>query len=121
MPNDEVPRQLSPCSGISCSGLAFYRNIAKAQSNYYVVSLRMPYLNRDCLARTVPEIFRDQHPYPWLKIHKTLTEEGFTRLCETMPDLSLFEREEGMRRAYGQAPHDRYSLHYFAVLTLSQP
>lgn len=80
--------------------------------------LRMQHLNRDCLARIAPESFRNQHPYPWLKIQKTLTEEGFSRLCENMPELALFNREEGVKRAYGQAPHDRYSLHYFRGLTL---
>ncbi len=62
-----------------------------------------------------------QHPYPWLNIQKTLTDEGFRRLCENMPDPSLFNRDEGVTRAYGQAPHDRYSLHYHAGLVLPQP
>jgi Rps23 Pro-64 3,4-dihydroxylase Tpa1-like proline 4-hydroxylase len=38
-----------------------------------------------------------------------------------MPDVSLFNRDEGVKRAYGQAPHDRYSLHYRAGLRLPQP
>jgi hypothetical protein len=81
----------------------------------------MEYLNRDCLAATSSESFRGQHPYPWLKIPKTLTEEGFRALCENMPALSLFARNEGVKRAYGQAPQDRYSLHYQTGLTLPQP
>lgn len=81
----------------------------------------MEYLNRDCLARMSPEVFQNQHPYPWLNIQQTLTENGFRRLCENMPDVSLFTRDVGVQRAYGQAPHDRYSLHYFAGLALPQP
>ncbi len=81
----------------------------------------MEYLNRDSLAAVSPEIFRKQHPYPWLSLERILTEEGFRRLCENMPDLSLFNRDEGVTRGYGQAPHDRYSLHYFAGLKLPKP
>jgi len=43
------------------------------------------------------EAFQRQHPYPWLRVEKTLTDEGFGRLCENMPDTSLFNREEGVK------------------------
>jgi len=33
----------------------------------------MEYLKRDCQARTAPEIFRNQQPYPWLTIQRTLS------------------------------------------------
>src|SRR5262245_7668844 len=56
-----------------------------------------------------------------LKIQRTLTEEDFSRLRGNMPKLSSFSRDEGVPRAYGQAPHHRYSLHYFPGLTLPQP
>ena len=81
----------------------------------------MQYLNRDYLAAIRPEDFQQQQPYPWLKIQKTLTDEGFRRLCENMPDLSLFHKEEGYKRAYGQAAHDRYGLHYTPDVRLPQP
>lgn len=81
----------------------------------------LAYLNRDCLAAIQAEVFRKQRPYPWLKIQNVLAAEGFRRLCEDMPDLSLFSHEEGQKRAYGQAPHNRYSLHYWAGLALPQP
>jgi hypothetical protein len=54
-------------------------------------------------------------------MQNTLTEEGFAQLCENMPPLSLFAKNEGVKRAYGQAAQDRYSLHYRAGLTLPQP
>jgi hypothetical protein len=81
----------------------------------------LQYLNRDYLAAIPRESFQQQKPYPWLKIPNTLTGEGFRRLCENMPDISLFHKEEGYKRAYGQAPHDRYGLHYTPGLTLPQP
>ena len=81
----------------------------------------MEYLNRDCLAGTAPEAFRAQQPYPWLSMQKTLTEEGFASLCDNLPELSLFRRDQGVSRGYGQKPHDRFSLHYFAGLSLPQP
>ena len=81
----------------------------------------MEYLNRNCLAGVSSEVFRKQHPFPWLNMPKILTDAGFRRLCENMPDLSLFNRDEGQTRAYGQAPHDRYSLHSRAGLVLPQP
>lgn len=42
-------------------------------------------------------------------------------LCANMPDISLFNKEEGLKRAHGQAPHDRYSLHYWVGISLPQP
>jgi len=79
------------------------------------------YLNQKCLAEVPAEIFRNQRPYPWLSVRKTLTDEAFSRLSGNMPGLSLFRRDEGQTRAYGQASHDRYSLHYSAELSLPQP
>lgn len=81
----------------------------------------MKYLKNDALNLTPPEIYRKQHPYPWVKMQNTLTDEGFTQLAENMPPLSLFTRNEGVKRAYGQAPQDRYSLHYSPGLTLPLP
>jgi 2-oxoglutarate-Fe(II)-dependent oxygenase superfamily protein len=81
----------------------------------------MEYLDRDGLATTSVDSFRKQHPYPWLKMPKTLTEQGYQALCENMPPLTMFNKNEGVKRAYGQAPQDRYALHYHPGLTLSQP
>ena len=81
----------------------------------------MEYLNRECMAEMSPEGFREQRPYPWKKIQNLLSDGGFSKLCENMPDVSLFTRDEGVKRAYGQASHDRFSLHYHPGLKLSQP
>ncbi len=83
--------------------------------------MAVEYLNRDCLVAASAEVFRKQRPYPWLILENTLTDEGFRLLRENLPDVSLFNRDEGIKRAHGQAPHIRYSLHYRHSLKLPQP
>jgi hypothetical protein len=81
----------------------------------------MQYLNYDSLAELSRDGFQKQGPYPWAKIQKTLTDQAFLDLCENMPDVSLFTRDEGVSRAYGQAPHNRHSLHHWYGLQLPKP
>ena len=81
----------------------------------------MEYLNQTSIKAVRPEIFQHQQPYPWVNIQNTLTPEGFERLRETLPDVSLFERQVGKKRAYGQGSHDRYLLHYLPSLTMAKP
>jgi len=81
----------------------------------------MEYLDQHCLDQISREGFHNRQPYPCLKIQEMLTDQGFRRLCETMPPLSLFTRDVGVKRAYGQAPQDRYSLHYREGLALPVP
>lgn len=81
----------------------------------------MEYLDRNCLTHAAGEVFRKQQPYPWLMMRKTLTDGGFNRLCENMPQVSLFHRDIGVKRAFGQAPHDRFTLHYSQGLALPGP
>ena len=79
------------------------------------------YLNEKCLANVDPELFRSCRPYPWLSLCGFLTDEGFHRLVESLPDITLFERQYGQQRAYGQASHDRYALQYRSCLEIAQP
>jgi hypothetical protein len=81
----------------------------------------MQYLNLEAINGVSAEVFQKQKPYPWVNIQGTLTQEGFERLRETLPDFSLFERKVGVKRAYGQAPHDRGILHYQPHLDVPQP
>jgi hypothetical protein len=81
----------------------------------------MQYLNRDGIDRVSADVFQGQRPYPWVNIAGTLTEEGYQLLRETLPDVSLFERKVGVKRGYGQGPHDRAILHYRPHLEVSQP
>jgi len=81
----------------------------------------MEYLNRDCLENICAEDFWKKRPYPWVNIHETLTAEGFERLRATIPDVSMFRRDVGDKRAYGQEYHDRYLLHYHESVPLAEP
>jgi len=79
------------------------------------------YLNLESLRGASADTFQKQHPYPWLKIGETLTEDGFRLLCENMPEVEKFNKDEGVKRAYGQGSHDRFSLHYHPGLNLPKP
>lgn len=81
----------------------------------------MQYLNHDSIGKISHEAFQKQLPYPWVNIKGTLTNEGFEQLRSTPPDVSLFEKKVGVKRAHGQGYHDRYILHYRPGLPLSEP
>ena len=81
----------------------------------------MQYLNLPRLEAISPEQFRTRQPYPWAEIEGALTEEGYERLRQSLPELARFERHVGLKRAYGQASHDRYLLHYFPALQIAGP
>jgi hypothetical protein len=72
----------------------------------------MSYLNYDVLDGASAIGFQSQAPYPWVRLQDTLTEDGWRRLRENMPDIAEFNIMKGVKRAYGQAPHDRGILHY---------
>ena len=81
----------------------------------------MEYLNQQCLDAISYDMFQKQRPYPWLSLQGSLTPEGFQRLRDTLPDNALFERNVGVKRAHGQASHDRNILHYQPHLKLAEP
>ena len=81
----------------------------------------MEYLNRKVLESLPTENFQKAEPYPFAHIDRSLTPAGYERLRATLPGLENFDRHEGMKRAYGQAPHNRYMLHYKAGLELPGP
>ena len=81
----------------------------------------MEYLNRDCLEQVSHEAFQEREPYPWVDIPGILTAEGHEALRQTLPDVSMFDRWEGVKRGFGQGYHDRYLLHYYPSLDLSSP
>ena len=81
----------------------------------------MQYLNREVLERLSAEKFQKALPYPYIHIDDSLTPQGFERLRETLPGVKNFDRYENVKRAYGQAPHNRYMLHYKAGLELPEP
>ncbi|MDA8387078.1 MAG: 2OG-Fe(II) oxygenase [Nitrospiraceae bacterium] len=81
----------------------------------------MRYLNYDIISGISDEAFRGQTPYPWVNISNVLTAEGFERLRGGLPEVSLFDKWEGVKRGHGQGYHDRYILHYQPGLALSEP
>ena len=56
--------------------------------------------------------FKQRAPFPWHNLRGFLTPEGFRALYDEFPPLELFEYHNGIQRAYGQRPHNRYYLAY---------
>ena len=51
----------------------------------------------------------------------TLTGEGWDRLRASLPDMAQFQRMVGVKRGYGQAPHNRGILHYWDGMEVAGP
>ena len=68
-----------------------------------------------------PASFRAQTSYPWVNPAGLLTNAGYDRLRETLPDVSLFTSHFGGTRVYGQQNHDRFSLPYRDDLPVAAP
>lgn len=81
----------------------------------------MVYLNHDCLNGLCHATFHKRRPYPWADIQGTLTQQGFARLRESLPDVSLFDRSVGYRSQFGRKFHDRYILHWQEGVKVSEP
>ncbi len=72
----------------------------------------MKYLDQSKLDEFDAVGFRSLLPYPWANPQGLLTIEGFEELRRCLPEKSLFDAQFGVKRSYGQAPHDRLSLEY---------
>lgn len=81
----------------------------------------MTYLDYERLAAVDAEAFRNRSPYPWCNPQGLLTEAGYRRLLQTLPDVSQFTRVFGIQRSHGQKPHDRFALEYRANLEVAEP
>jgi len=82
----------------------------------------MEYLNRERLNNLSPDSFKNRQPYPWTEIENILTPEGYECLRANLPSLEAgFHRLVGVQRGYGQAPHDRYLLHFRPGVPVAQP
>ncbi len=81
----------------------------------------MNYLNLECIEDGSAEEFQNQKPYPWVHMQGTLTQEGWNQLRASLPDISQFQRMIGVKRAFGQAPHNRGILHYIDGMPVAQP
>jgi len=81
----------------------------------------MTYLNLGCIGRVSAGAFQAQTPYPWAHMQGTLTNEGWEQLRATLPDMAQFQRMVGVKRGYGQAPHNRGILHYREAMDIAEP
>ena len=82
---------------------------------------RMQYIDFDRFKAIDPAGFRTTQPYPWINPQGLLTDAGYQRLLDNMPDVSLFEKKFGYGRIAGQKPHDRYSLEYAPGAPVPEP
>ena len=81
----------------------------------------MSYIDWDHLESISIEEFEAVKPYPFANRKGLLTDEGFERLLNNMPDVSTFDTRFGEERLAGQDPHDRYSLEYKPDTVVPQP
>ncbi len=81
----------------------------------------MTYLDLERINQIDPVAFQSQKPYPWINPEGLLTAEGYRRLLDTLPEVSLFERRFGEGRKYGQKSHDRFALEYNDGLDVARP
>jgi len=72
----------------------------------------MNYLNLERLESVDPALFQGREPYPWINPGGLLTETGYQRLLQTLPDTSLFTFVANRQRRDGQPSHNRYALDY---------
>ena len=79
------------------------------------------YLDAERLDAVDALAFQSQRPYPWVNPADLLTADGYRRLYETLPDLSLFTPMFGVVRKHGQQSHDRYGLEYHRGLDVAAP
>ena len=74
------------------------------------------FVDQAVLASCSPEALLGAEPFPWWNPAGALTDEAHRRLSADWPDLSLFERHQGLARPDGQRPHDRYYLAFESSL-----
>ncbi|MGO8698822.1 MAG: hypothetical protein ACLQVY_14000 [Limisphaerales bacterium] len=81
----------------------------------------MNYLNLECINGVSASAFQLQRPYPWAQMQDTLTSAGWNKLRATLPEMAKFQQMVGVKRGYGQEPHNRGILHYREGLELAEP
>lgn len=75
-------------------------------------TLTHTFINLELLKSFDRQAFLDRQPFPWENLQGFLTPEGFAALNRDFPSLELFEQHSGVKRGYGQRPHNRYYLAY---------
>ncbi len=70
----------------------------------------MNYLDLEVLQNIQSEEFLNTKPFPWVNPKGSIRAEKFDLLRKSFPDISLFTKSYGVKRAHGQKPHDRWEL-----------
>jgi hypothetical protein len=81
----------------------------------------MQYIDFERLRGIDAADFQDRNPYPWVNPAGVLTDDGYSALIDSLPDVSRFDTSFGKRRSHGQQPHDRYVLNYRDDLDVPRP
>jgi hypothetical protein len=79
----------------------------------------MTYVDLTILKSLSREQFKNAKPFPFATLPSVIPDAKFEELRTTFPDISLFTKSFGLKRAYGQKPHDRYELLWRPDLALS--
>ncbi len=80
----------------------------------------MQYLDLGRLSAIDTAAFQAQQPYPWINPERLMTEEGYQRLLDSLPNQAQFTPSFGNQRAHGQQGHDRFILEYSDDLSVVQ-
>lgn len=81
----------------------------------------MKYLDKKILDKINENSFLNRKPYPWIEIPMPIKSEMIPVLLENLPDISLFKKDYGRKRKYGQKSHDRYELEFKEEVKIPTP
>ena len=82
----------------------------------------MKYINFDILHKIDAKRYQQNKPYPYIDFAGALYEDAYKILLEAAPaDLSIFEKQFGIERSYGQKFHDKYYLLYSDSVPIATP
>ena len=77
----------------------------------------MQYLNLERMRQIDPQAFRERRPFPWVSVRGFVNDDGFRRLCNTLPDINTFARHSSRKGGYG----DLHALQCRPGLEVAQP
>ena len=60
----------------------------------------MQYLNLERMRQIDPQAFRERRPFPWVSVRGFVNDDGFRRLCNTLPDINTFARLSTRKGGY---------------------
>lgn len=81
----------------------------------------MKYLNFDVLNKIDAIKYQKNKPFPYIDIANVLYPNAYELLVKSVPDVSLFDEQFGIKRGYGQKSHDKYFLLYSNSIPVDTP